>query len=394
MPLLSPRAADRLPPVAGPIDPDVSARIDVLRAVLIGLIVVCHGGRWIGSDVPFANPAVEFCLTLVNRGLDCVAVPLFFAISGFLLLRKLECSATAYATLLRRKFVAIGLPFLIFNAVWIVWLLAVGSIALFGSRSYLLEAGIAAKLFGLGTPPVNYPLWFLRDLLLVFALTPVFLVFYRRLPVAGLAGLLLLWLVGEPAGEYSLGGFAFAFYAGGFLARRRVNLRDTAGWDKYVLPLFAAGSVLVGASPWLGLDIYQLAALKKAYQIVGVAAFWCLSRQGWIKGSRALHAMAALSFFIFLTHEPTVSVLQSRLMHVWQPAGTAAQLIAYPVVGLAAILLLYGLGRLLAKAAPTLYAVLTGAPLRRRFAPAPPPRKPLSEAGSVAAGLCREEGKG
>ncbi len=104
--------------------------------------------------------------------------------------------------------------------------------------------------------------------------------------------------------------------------------------------------------------------------------------------------MAAMSFFIFLTHEPTISLLQARLMRLWQPAGKARQLVAYPVAGLTAMALLYGLGRTLSRFAPGLFAVLTGALLRLRHAPVSAPRKPLSETGNLAAGLCREEGKG
>jgi len=317
-------AAWRLGPVSGPIDPDVSSRIDVLRIILIGLIVLCHGGRFVGSDVPFCGPVVEFVLTLINRGFDCVAVPLFFCISGFLLLRKLELSPAAYASLIRKKAISIGIPFLIFNGMWIVWIFTIGSIVMFGSRSFLLEAGILRKLLGIGTSPINYPLWFLRDLLIIFFFSPIFLFFYKRLPVTGLFVLLVLWFVESPASEYSLCGFAFAFYAGGFLARRGMNLRDTAGWDKVVLPLFLVGSVVVGLQPWIGLDPYALAAVKKVYQMIGVGFFWCLSRYRWMKGSALLHSLASFSFFIFLTHEPTVSILQSRLIIFWQPAGTAS----------------------------------------------------------------------
>lgn len=370
-----------LGPVRDPIDPDVSARIDVLRAILIGLIVLCHGGRWIGSDVPFASPFANFMLTVVNRGFDCVAVPLFFAISGYLLLRKLEATPAAYGRLLRTKALAIGVPFVIFNAIWIVWLLTVGSIPLFASKSFVLSAGIPQKLLGIGTSPLNYPLWFLRDLLVVFALSPIFLLFFRYAPLAGLWVLGLLWFGESPASEYSLAGFCFAFYAGGLLVRRRANLRDTAGWDRYVLPLFAVGSVVVGLTPWLGLDPYALAALKKVYQVLGVAAFWCLSRQTWVKGSRVLHRLAAMSFFVFLTHEPTVSVLQSQLARLWRPGSTLAQLAAYPVTGLTAIALLSLLGWVLARHVPRLFALLTGAPLRLRFAGAP------GAPGSAQAGI-------
>jgi surface polysaccharide O-acyltransferase-like enzyme len=360
-----------LDPVRDAIDPDVSLRIDVLRAILIGLIVLCHGGRWIGAEVPFASPTAQFVLTVFNRGLACIAVPLFFAISGYLLLRRLEATPEAYWRLLRTKAVAIGVPFLLFNGIWIAWVLYVGSIPFFGGRSFVLAAGIGRKLVGFGTTPFNYPLWFLRDLLTVFVFTPLFLLFFRCLPDLGLVLLGLAWFVGAPDNEYSLAGFAFAFYAGGWLARRRVGLRDTAGWDKAVLPLFAAATIAVGLSPWLGFDIYGLAAFKKVYQMLGVAAFWCLSRQGWIKDGRLLHRLAAMSFFVFLTHEPTVSVMQSHLAPLWRPATTLGQLAAYPLVGVAAMVLLSFFGWGLAAWLPRLFALLTGAPLRLRFT-APP----------------------
>ena len=83
-------------------------------------------------------------------------------------------------------------PLLFFNGIWIAWIFVIGSIPLFGSRSFLLQAGIVNKLLGIGMPPLNYPLWFLRDLCIVFVLTPIFLACYRRIPVTGLVALLLL----------------------------------------------------------------------------------------------------------------------------------------------------------------------------------------------------------
>jgi peptidoglycan/LPS O-acetylase OafA/YrhL len=356
--------AGSLAPCRGPVDAEVSSRIDVLRIVLIGLIVVCHGGRFLGSLVPYAGDGVQFAATAFNRGLASLAVPLFFCISGFLLLRKLELTPAGYARLMGRKLVSIGIPFLLFNAIWVVWFLWIGSIAQFGGRSYLLGAGIWAKLFGYGTSPLNYPLWFLQELLKVFALTPVFLLFFQRLPRAGLALLLVLWFVERPADEYGFCGFAFWFNLGGLLARSRVSVGDTARLDRIVLPLFAVATLAVGLAPWLTEDVVIYAAGKRLYQMLGVAGLWCLSRQAWLKDSGLLHRLAALSFFIFLTHEPTVSVLQTRLLSVWTPTTAAGQSLAFVLPGLAAIGLLYWLGRGLSRFTPGLYAVLTGAPLR------------------------------
>ncbi|KHK02033.1 putative succinyltransferase involved in succinoglycan biosynthesis [Desulfovibrio sp. TomC] len=379
-------------PCRGPVDAAVSARIDVLRIILIGLIVLCHGGRFLGSLIPFANPGTEFAATAFNRGPACLAVPLFFCISGYLLLRKLELTPAGYAGLMAKKFLAIGVPFLLFNGIWIVWLLTVGSIENFGGRSYLLEAGIGTKLFGLGTSPLNYPLWFLRDLLKIIAFTPFFLLFFRRIPYLGLGLLLALWFLESPADEYGLAGFAFWFYLGGLLARSRVDVGKTAPLDWWLLPLFALATVLVGLAPWLGQDVYAYAALKKVYQLVGVAALWSLSRQSWLAGNALLHRLAAYSFFIFLTHEPTVSVLQSRLLALWQPTTGPGQMVAFFLPGLVAIIVLYGLGRVLSRTLPGLYAVATGAVLKRRNpGPKEPARNPLSVSGCVAGGLLPPE---
>ena len=85
-----------------------------------------------------------------------------------------------------------------------------------------------------------------------------------------------------------------------------------------------------------------------------------------------LHRLAGLSFFLFLTHEPTVSVLQSRLLAAVHPTGTLAQLASYLLPGLTAIVLLSGLGWLLERLCPRAFALMTGAPLRRRQATRPP----------------------
>lgn len=384
-------AAGSLEPCSGPVQEDVSARIDVLRIVLIGLIVFCHGGRFLGSRIPFAGLGVEFVLTVFNRGLACLAVPLFFGISGYLFLRKLQLTPASYVGVLRKKFWSIGVPFLLFNGIWIVWLLGVGSIEQFGSRSYLLHAGIWAKLVGYGNTPLNYPLWFLRDLLKLFALAPLFLLLFWRLPRAGLLGLAILWFVVNPADEYGLWGFAFCFYLGGWLARSRVELSRTAGWDPYVLPAFTVATVLVGLAPWLGLDPVAYAAFKKGYQVLGMAAVWCLSRRPWLRDNGLLHRLAAYSFFIFLTHEPTVSLAQSRLLLAWQPSSSLGQVAAYFLPGLAAVTGLYWLGRGMARFTPRLFALATGLPLRPvRPAGGAKPGKPgklLSRTGSAAARL-------
>ena len=234
-----------LEPAQGPIDPDVSKRIDVLRFVLIALVVIGHGYRVLAALVPDHGPGMLAVMDIFNNNVTHAAIPLFFIISGYLFLRKFELSIAAYVDMCRKKLFSLLVPYILFNLIWILWLYFIGSIEMFGSRTFLLQEGIITKLLGIGTVPINYPLWFLRDLLLVFILSPIILAFYKEAPLVGCITFFVLWVLMSPATSYSLYGNLFAFYLGGMLARYKVNLRDTAPLDKYVLPGFVLATTLL-----------------------------------------------------------------------------------------------------------------------------------------------------
>lgn len=361
-----PAPSFRLPSKTGPIDPDVSQRIDALRTVLIGLIVLAHGGKSLSVVVPETGPVMSFVLSALNINIDAIVVPLFFSISGFLFLRKFEPTFAAYATMCRKKFWGLFVPFILFNLIWIVWLYVFGSIELFGSKTFLEQEGVFNKLLGIGTLPINYPTWFLRDLLLIFLLSPIFLLLFKEIPSVGLLVLFVSWVGQKDAAFYSMYGDAFSFYLGGYLARKEFNMRDSGRLDAFVFPAFAAATLFFVYRDAYGFSLDIMNALFKCYMIFGLVFFWCLSRYKVVKQSSLLHKMAGYSFFIFLAHEPTISMLQTFLLRFWKPVGDAGQLVYYFGSGLTTIFLLYYLGVFFAKYAPPVYAFCVGARASRR----------------------------
>ncbi len=355
-----------LPSRNGPIDPDVSSRINVLRIILIGLIIIGHGGKAIVAMVPAMGPVMTFTLATISGNVDYSTVPLFFAISGYLFLRRFELGKASYLTMLRKKFFGLFVPFVLFNLIWILWLYAVGSIEMFGSWTSVADAGVVNKLFGIGTLPVNYPTWFLRDLLLIFLLSPVFVLLFKEMPMTGLIALFALWIGQNDGGAYSMYGHAFSFYAGGLLSRKNVNLRDTAGFDAVVLPGFAAATLFFIYKDAFALDPAFAGRLFKCYSLFGVVFFWCLSRRRFLKDSRLLQRMAGYSFFIFLCHEPTLSILQTSIIGIWRPQSDLEQVVFYFGTGLGVIFLLFGLGMAFSKYAPRVYGFCVGSHTGRR----------------------------
>lgn len=366
-----------LGPVRDPLDRDVSRRIDVLRIILIGLIVLAHGARGVTVRIDGATgPLTTLMLTTLNGHVDFVAVPLFFTISGFLFLRKFELSLAAYVEMLRKKFVSLLIPYLLFNAGLVVWFYFVGSIEMMGSWSFVVSEGLFSKTFGIGTTPINYPLWFLRDLLVVFLLSPVLLLFFKEAPGVGLVALFALWAGLSPM-PYSYWGDFFAFYLGGYLARTRLPLEGVSWWQRAGTFLFIGLTTILVFHQALGItDETARQLLFKCNLVLGLACFWRVSGFACIRDSAMLHRMGRHSFFVYLAHEPTLSVLQSRLLAVWRPAGDAQQMAFYWGSGLAVILFLWGLAEVLHRFLPLPYALITGArrapgkPVTVRSAPA------------------------
>jgi surface polysaccharide O-acyltransferase-like enzyme len=363
-----------LGPAREPLDREVSQRIDVLRIILIGLIVLAHGARGITVRVDATGPVAGWMVEVLNGHVDFVAVPLFFAISGFLFLRKFELTPASYAEMVRKKTVSVLVPYLLFNIGLAVWFYFGGSIEMMGSWGFLVKEGLIVKTLGLGTTPINYPLWFLRDLYVVFLLSPVLLLFFKEAPGVGLITLFCLW-VGIDPNPYSYYGDFFMFYFGGYLARSRFPLAGTTWWQNWGTLAFVCLTAVLVPHKQIGLtDEHVRLFLFKCNLILGLMCFWRFSAIPAVRGSWLLHRLAKFSFFIYLAHEPTVSILQTRLLSVWKPVGDAQQIAFYWLSGLSVIFFLWGLGEALSRTVPRLYAVATGARLARR-PPTPTPAK-------------------
>lgn len=357
-----------LGPVSDPLDCDVSRRIDVLRILLVGLLVLARGAAGVTVRINGTGPATSLMLAIVNGHVEFVAVPLFFAISGFLFLRGFTLSLAAYGGMLRRKCISLLVPYLLFNLGLAGWLYCVGSIETIGSWGYLVQQGVFTKVLGLGTSPINAPLWLVRDLLVIFFLSPVLLLFFKEAPGVGLVTLFVLW-VGINPEPYSIYGNLFAFYLGGYLARSRLSLSGVSWWQRWGAPaFFLLTAVLVAARP-LGLTVEEVRLfLFKCNLLLGLIFFWYIASFPLIRDNVVLHRLARYSFFIYLAHEPTVSLFQTCLLSIWKPIDDIQQIVFYWLTGLAVIGALWGIGAVLSRTMPGVYAVATGA---RRSGPRP-----------------------
>ena len=245
-----------------------SRTINWLRVVLVLLVLFVHvhpdhNPHWLTMDNLSGQPLGWVIFSVVGTFINkfaFIAVPLFFAISGFLFFQKLETwSWSVWKQKINSRVRTLLIPFLIFNAICALSLLCIslkngdgwslagayeGRFPIIGwiwngvsyCQGWTNWLGMDMQLYY----PLDVPLWFVRDLMVMVAISPSIHWLIRK------GGVLYLGIIGI---AYCLGilccapglstNALFFFSLGGFAAIRGI---DPVEWSqkniKWILPAF------------------------------------------------------------------------------------------------------------------------------------------------------------
>lgn len=327
-----------------------SQRIEMLRLLMIFGVVIVHtqictpvkdmAPGWYPDLLAFFQDAVFRC-----------SVPLLSLISGYCLFK--SGMDLQFKRLLTRKARTLLAPFLIFN----LGMLAVDVLVYrWTGRSIALDPATMGSIdwlnaaFALSGNPVNFPLYFLRDLIVLVILAPVFGLVLRHAPFMGVVGVAALFLTNMEGGLILRDDMAVEFYLGGLLAIRRA---DILALDKYAVPaavLFMAGCIGV---TWFNLPVMTPLRLLGPFLIWPAASALATTSFGqWMA------RQSRYSFFIFIAHAPVLLVLWTVDQHAGQPIPG----VAFPVIApLLTVALLIALYKVAAARVPQLFNLAIGA---------------------------------
>lgn len=340
-------------------------RVDMLRSLCVLCIAFLH------------FPLMSDATRLQQQGLDAwaiagrdafsngflyLALPTLALLSGFLAWGR--DGQVPYGRLMQRKFWSLMVPMLIWNAVVLVLSFSAQSQGYATDvRLRLADADlrlVAEALFGFTRNPVNYPLHFLRDLFVLFALWPIWLFLVRRAPLAGLGLVAAVFLSNFDGDLVRRDTMAVTFYLGMLLASSHV-WRD---WLESQSRLAAVAVVgMVGLLVMLTLlppGTAWAQWLATCAKVVTPLLMW--SAAGLLQGARigqALALGAAMSFPVFLLHAPLLQ-LAYRLLPADVRVTGLAHVMAWPLVTLIVIAVCIGLYRTLRARWPRATAVAFG----------------------------------
>jgi len=244
------------------IDQGISTRIDILRFPLIVGVVFIHAysGEIHGSVVNGRGIGdwVDFVEVLFSCGIAHIAVALFFLFSGYLFFQDMW-SWGIYTNKLERRIRTLLIPYLFWNCLTLGIFALVQSIP--QTRAYYAGTvwppvrafsalDYAKAILGVFVDgPIDGPLWFVRDLMVLAVLAPlIHFLLTRKSALPFLAVLFSLWFfVSSPITGFRMQA-PFFFCMGAYFSRPEIGVTrlDRFNW-------------------WIGAVFFCLLALNTAY---------------------------------------------------------------------------------------------------------------------------------
>lgn len=307
-----------------PIDSRMSCIIESLRLPLAILVVFIHsfGGGYVTSiAVDGLDVRLYDVLRVgISHGIANVAVPCFFVISGYLFYSYTTFSKSDYFNKLKKRAKTLLIPYLFWNLVPILYSLCkriCGAIVKRDTTNLVNyvsqlnpffifwgEDGNAATIdiYGNAMPlalPINYPLWYLRDLIILVILSPIiFYIINSRLHVPfiivlGVCFIFGLWPINY---WFSISG-VFFFTLGVWI--RLYNIDIISNLLRFRILILLASFLLYAV-----LIVNNGSRLNNMIILLGMCSAFILFSNSSIKR----HKLAKSSFFVFLTHMLFISL--------------------------------------------------------------------------------------
>ena len=340
--------------------------IRTMRFPLIVLVLIGHSVGYDPSPMtwPADGPMVyHFFSEMISHHLAPCSVNAFFVFSGLLFFRDYPASGVWpwITAKWKKRSRSLLVPYLLWNGLAVLAMLLVtkafaqAGVAINDDGAAVLSRG---PLYWFLTGPADYPLWYMRDLIIMMLLVPLLAVLIRRAPWTTLLLLTLCYLPLFPIPFLSPRALFF-FGVGAWISMRQVDWVALCRRVKVPAAILAV-VLMVAATALHGRPGHEwLLNLFYPFGMISLANL-C---DAWMEHPRFEKRMAALDetvFFVYAVHEIYIlgwtkglflRLLGDSLVAVW------TTYLLVPVVVLLICLLLY---RLFQKLTPAALAFACG----------------------------------
>lgn len=298
--------------------------VDLVRVIGAFLVVMAHVSYQGGGSV-----LISSYYSVLSR----VAVPLFFMVSGFLLLRKEE----PYGDFFRKRALKVLVPFFVWSVIYLLWKKEGFDLPF----SMKLVASYLLKI--LRGPRENH-LWFFYALIGLYLFTPILRVFVARASLRDLYYFCGLWFVVVPVFSfvqeftpirigfelYFIAGYSGYFMLGHLLGMFQYTPRQLYGLA-FLFLMFSVGTTVLHAF----VDSEYFVGYLSMNIVLMTAFAFILLREVQIGDSlnNFLAPLSRASFGIYLVHVIVLAELEKLpFVSSWFSVGSSVYMI--PLLGL------------------------------------------------------------
>lgn len=302
------------------VDHDISVKIKNMGFACACLVVSIHVGL---TGDKFTLPWIfkEF----IAEGIARIAVPFFFCVAGYFVARKYTDSPNKVMTWrveIQKRIKTLAVPYWIWNLLYaplLIGLAIVSDIAAGRVIRHIDWLSVVLRCSGLDlvNSPLLYPLWFIRNLLVLILVSPAILAVAEKFPKFMIVFVYVAHIVFELFGIelpsiISLQGLVY-FMSGLVLGAGGIRV---APWLRSRLMGFVL--LAIGVAELLLSKILELPSSSLTIIIPFLlAGMWCL-----MSVSRWDHRLVSLAFPIYLMH-PFVLLALQYLWHLTAHLPTA-----------------------------------------------------------------------
>jgi fucose 4-O-acetylase-like acetyltransferase len=348
------------------ITPEISGKIKFLRLPLIIGIVTIH------SSINPVGYADKFFQSFISNIWGGSSVSFLFILSGFLFFRNFNLSLNSYLEKLKSRFWTLLVPYLFWNLALLAMVLIVLNISATSSiiqghyKEYIADYSFANFIDCLTGYRSGYPIafhfWYVRDLIVMVILSPVFLLVARKIPYLGLALFAAPWLLKLQLGFIKIQWLGpLFFYLGCLIAVQKMDLTWLNRRKSLIIGIYLAMAIVMAIMQTYEINFFQQHLFECCTRVVGTMGIWCASDLVGGKLQKVCLNLSGLAFFVYAAHEPTVTVLKEVLERLSKTPNSITVMVHYLLILTIATLVTLAAGSLLQRYTPKFFQVITGA---------------------------------
>ena len=293
----------------------LSDKIKVLSFFSIIFVLYIHSGF---HDYPHeiqGMPFNHYLQNFISEMIGRCAVPLFFAISGYLFFMKVEKGIKSIFTKMKKRVRTLLIPYVVaalFFPLFFMLIQIIPGTAKFinggvdFSGMSIWEIIVSVFFDNGGGSPMAFQLWFLRDLIMIVAISPI--IYWARKYIHPV--LIIFFLIALSVAFIEIRFFysLFWFVLGSLFL---VKCPKVGWWIHFAFLVLCLIELFVEGSWWTYLKIPIVA--------IGLVSIWniydmIVGKNFSLKNFPKLTLVCGFTFFIYLFHEPVLNIIRKVLV--------------------------------------------------------------------------------